>query len=282
MNHQGMESGREPCPYRIVDDVGSAFLIGAIGGSIWHGVKGAKNSPRGERFAGSLVAIKARAPVLGGQFSSWGGLFSCFDCSLVALRKKEDPFNSIAAGGITGALLSARAGASAAAKSGAIGAVLLALIEGLSVLIQRQFAPPPPSFSETGELEGGVAAPPMVLHEPTYMTAEREDAGYEHASDGGAFEAGDMSQGDVYTTETEIMKDKYASSVLESPAEHSIFLPSMFSSMGLPSVLSANGKGVAGVRGWRPHAFRRVNHGNQSFVTPMYPLGLNFSINGKR
>lgn len=45
-NHaQGMESGREPCPYRIIDDVGSAFLIGAVGGSIWHGVKGAKIPP---------------------------------------------------------------------------------------------------------------------------------------------------------------------------------------------------------------------------------------------
>ena len=138
-NHaQGMESGREPCPYRIIDDVGSAFLIGAVGGSIWHGVKGAKNSPRGERLYGSITAIKSRAPVLGGQFASWGGLFSCFDCTLVALRGKEDPINSICAGAITGGILAARAGAAAACKSAAVGGVLLGLIEGLQILIQRQ------------------------------------------------------------------------------------------------------------------------------------------------
>ena len=40
---------------------------GAIGGSIWHGIKGARNSPGGARLAGSMYAIKARAPVLGGK-----------------------------------------------------------------------------------------------------------------------------------------------------------------------------------------------------------------------
>jgi import inner membrane translocase subunit TIM17 len=50
--------------------------MGAIGGGIWHGIKGARNSPRGERLVGSLSAIKARAPVLGGNFGVWGGLFS--------------------------------------------------------------------------------------------------------------------------------------------------------------------------------------------------------------
>jgi import inner membrane translocase subunit TIM17 len=34
----------------------------------------------------------------------WGGLFSTFDCTLVAVRKKEDPWNSIAAGAMTGGL----------------------------------------------------------------------------------------------------------------------------------------------------------------------------------
>jgi hypothetical protein len=194
------------------------------------------------------------------------------------------------AGGMTGALLSARAGANAAAKSGAIGAVLLALIEGLSIFIQRQFQPPPPSFSETGELEGGVAAPPVQLLEPTYMTAEREDAGYEHATDGGAFDAGDMSDsGDVYTKETEIMKDKYAPSVLEETHETgSIFLPPVFNTLGLPSILSVNGKGgIVGVKGWRPHAFRSLNNGSsnsnsQSSFTSMFPLGLNFYVDNSR
>jgi hypothetical protein len=39
---------REPCPYRIVDDAGGAFVFGTAGGLIWHSVGGARNAPRGE------------------------------------------------------------------------------------------------------------------------------------------------------------------------------------------------------------------------------------------
>jgi hypothetical protein len=37
---------RDPCPYVILNDFGGAFAMGAVGGSIWHGIKGARNSPR--------------------------------------------------------------------------------------------------------------------------------------------------------------------------------------------------------------------------------------------
>ena len=80
---------RDPCPHRILDDIGGAFSMGAIGGGLWHSIKGARNSPRGERLLGSMTAVKARVPVIGGNFAVWGGLFSTFDCSLVAVRKKE-------------------------------------------------------------------------------------------------------------------------------------------------------------------------------------------------
>ena len=35
---------REPCPWRIVDDVGGAFALGAVGGGLWHLGKGAKDA----------------------------------------------------------------------------------------------------------------------------------------------------------------------------------------------------------------------------------------------
>lgn len=38
----------------------------------------------------------------------WGGLFSMIDCSLVQVRGKEDPWNSITSGALTGAILAAR------------------------------------------------------------------------------------------------------------------------------------------------------------------------------
>lgn len=131
---------REPCPYRIVDDVGGAFLMGAIGGSIWHFIKGARNSPGGERIRGAMEAVRMRAPVLGGNFAVWGGLFSCFDCTYAAVRKKEDPWNAIMAGASTGGVLAARAGAKAIVRNAAVGGILLAMIEGVGIVIQKTLA----------------------------------------------------------------------------------------------------------------------------------------------
>lgn len=39
---------RDPCPYRIIEDIGGAFAFGAIGGGVWHFGKGAWNSPKGQ------------------------------------------------------------------------------------------------------------------------------------------------------------------------------------------------------------------------------------------
>eukprot|EP00891_Asterochloris_glomerata_P002012 jgi/Astpho2/2012/gw1.00038.418.1_t len=111
--------------------------MGAVGGGIWHLLKGAKNSPSGTRLAGGIEAIRREAPKLGGSFAVWGGLFSTFDCTLVALRRKEDPWNSIAAGALTGGFLQLRMGAKSAARSAAFGGVLLAMIEGLGILLTK-------------------------------------------------------------------------------------------------------------------------------------------------
>jgi len=158
------ESGREPCPYRILDDIGGAFAMGAFGGGIWHAAKGARNSPAGVRFTGSIFAVKARAPILGGAFAVWGGLFSSFDCTFAAVRQKEDPWNSIAAGACTGGTLAARAGWKAMSRSAAVGGILLALIEGLGVLMNNYMTPPPGAFDEGAGM--GFApplSPPMEL-----------------------------------------------------------------------------------------------------------------------
>ena len=36
------------------------------------------------------------------------GMYSAFDCVLIAVRDKEDPWNSIGSGALTGAVLAAR------------------------------------------------------------------------------------------------------------------------------------------------------------------------------
>ena len=65
----------------------------------------------GGDVSGWSQAIRREAPRIGGSFAVWGGLFSTFDCTLVAVRHKEDPWNSIAAGALTGGFLSLRTGA---------------------------------------------------------------------------------------------------------------------------------------------------------------------------
>jgi len=41
------EFGREPCPMRILEDLGGAFAMGLIGGGIFQGIKGFRNAPTG-------------------------------------------------------------------------------------------------------------------------------------------------------------------------------------------------------------------------------------------
>ena len=89
---------------------------------------------------GAITAVKLRAPVLGGNFGVWGGLFSTFDCTVKGIRRKEDPYNAIIAGFFTGGALAVRGGYKAM-RNGAIGcAVLLAVIEGVGIGIGKYFA----------------------------------------------------------------------------------------------------------------------------------------------
>jgi import inner membrane translocase subunit TIM17 len=134
--------------------------MGLVGGTLWHGVRGYRNSPRGERLSAAMQAIKIRGPVLGGNFGVWGGLFSTFDCALAGIRKVEDPWNSIWSGALTGGLLAARGGWKTASSSFVVGGILLALIEGVGVMIGRMsagsykpVAPPLPELPEPKEQE---------------------------------------------------------------------------------------------------------------------------------
>lgn len=137
MVSQERDIGREPCPDRIVEDIGGAFGMGCIGGFLWHLAKGMRNSPKGERWRGGLFSARSRAPILGGNFAVWGGTFSAFDCSLQYIRQKDDHWNAIASGFLTGGVLAARGGWKAASRNAVVGGVLLGIIEGVAALIMR-------------------------------------------------------------------------------------------------------------------------------------------------
>ncbi|KAJ3224588.1 translocase of the inner membrane [Clydaea vesicula] len=131
------DHSRDPCPYNVVYDVGVGFLMGAVGGTIWHGFKGYRNSPRGERLTGMITTVKVRAPVLGGNFAVWSGLFNSGDCLIAHIRGKEDPWNAILSGFSTGGLLAIRSGTRAMAASAIVGGIILSVMEGVGVMINR-------------------------------------------------------------------------------------------------------------------------------------------------
>ena len=101
--------------------------MGCIGGGLFSFWKGYRNSPPGNKLMGSISAVKARAPVLGGNFAVWGGLHSTFDCALISIRDKEDPWNLIDSGAITGAELAAQNGPIASLVAAFAGGLILAL-----------------------------------------------------------------------------------------------------------------------------------------------------------
>ncbi len=59
--------------------------------------------------------------MVGGSFAVWGLTFSSIDCCMVKLRNKEDPWNSITSGALTGAVLTVRSGWGAMVGSAIIG-----------------------------------------------------------------------------------------------------------------------------------------------------------------
>ncbi|CAK9800985.1 Mitochondrial import inner membrane translocase subunit Tim17-B [Anthophora plagiata] len=137
-----MEYNREPCPWRIVDDCGGAFTMGTICGSLFQSVIGFRNAPSGfhRRLCGGLTAVKVRVPQIAGNFVLWGGLFSAIECALIRCRAKEDPWNSILSGALTGGVLAARTGIPSMIGSATVGGVFLALFEGFGIMATRLHA----------------------------------------------------------------------------------------------------------------------------------------------
>jgi len=111
--------------------------MGLIGSSPFWAWRTYKNSAVGQRFLTIPREVRTKSPLTAVQFAAWGGMFSVCDCTMVKIRGKEDPINSIASGAITGGLLAARSGAATMAMSAVLGGTILAMIEGVSFLMQR-------------------------------------------------------------------------------------------------------------------------------------------------
>lgn len=132
----GLFLERDPCPDCILDDVGSAFAVSAVGGSAFYFIKGLRNSPRGARIAGGAEAMCMNVPHVGGGFAVWGG-----HCAFVYEGKKEYPYNAILSGAVTCGILSLRHGFSSAVRASLVGAARFALLSGAGVMFERLAVP---------------------------------------------------------------------------------------------------------------------------------------------
>ena len=131
---------REPCPYNIVADVGIGFCMGTMGGALWYGFKGQYHSPMGEKMRSFITNASTRAPITGGNFAVWSGLFNAMECVIVGVRKKHDSWNPILSGAATGAILAGRSGKTAMMVSAVFGGCILAVMEGIGILVNRRNA----------------------------------------------------------------------------------------------------------------------------------------------
>ncbi len=126
-----------PCPGRIIIDLGDGFSTGCALGAIWYFIKGSYYAVRRERIKGGLMLLRSRAPILGGSFGMWACVFSISCCIMVRIRQREDPFNSVIAGFMTGFVLAIRGGLRNAFRSAMIGGVFLGIVEGIMIIHQQ-------------------------------------------------------------------------------------------------------------------------------------------------
>jgi len=87
--------------------------------------------------------VRNRAPLLGGNFGLWAGIFASVDCLFIHYRQRDDPYNAIAAGFITGGVLAIRGGVSVAFRQAMLGGLILGIIETVGVcmnaiMVKRQ------------------------------------------------------------------------------------------------------------------------------------------------
>ncbi|XP_017044255.1 probable mitochondrial import inner membrane translocase subunit Tim17 4 [Drosophila ficusphila] len=137
-----MEYNRQPCPIRIVEDCGCAFLMGTTGGSLFQFLKGYRNSPTGLRrgLYGGFESLKLRTPAIAGSFAIWGATFSTVDCLMISYRQRDDHWNSVLSGAATGGILAARNGIRAMANSAFVGCLVLAMLEGAGTAVATIYA----------------------------------------------------------------------------------------------------------------------------------------------
>jgi import inner membrane translocase subunit TIM17 len=89
---------------------------------------------------GGIQLLKKRAPMLGGNFCAWMGLFGTFQCVMLALTNKDTHMNQVVAGGLTGATINLRGGWRYAFRGGLQGAVFIGVFNIMEIFMTKSQA----------------------------------------------------------------------------------------------------------------------------------------------
>ncbi|XP_020803602.1 probable mitochondrial import inner membrane translocase subunit Tim17 4 [Drosophila serrata] len=137
-----MDYTRQPCPIRIVEDCGCAYLMGSIGGGLFQLIKGIRNSPSGfmNRFYGGIYTMKMGTPPIASNFAIWGLTFTACECAIFSYRKRDDFWNSALSGAAAGGIMAARRGIPAMIHGAFMGFMVLSLFDGAGMVVGRIYA----------------------------------------------------------------------------------------------------------------------------------------------
>jgi hypothetical protein len=94
MSSQGaaqVDHHREPCPHRILDDIGGAFSMGAVGGGVFHAGKSLIWGPKGYKMRTALEVRLVSTFRLPSQRSHWP--HHCRDNHVSTMRHLSLPFD---------------------------------------------------------------------------------------------------------------------------------------------------------------------------------------------
>ena len=86
---------------------------------------------------GGIQLLKKRAPMLGGNFCAWMGLFGTFQCVMLALTNRDTHMNQVIAGGLTGATINLRGGWRYAFRGGLQGAVFIGVFNIMEIFMTK-------------------------------------------------------------------------------------------------------------------------------------------------
>ncbi|TVU06355.1 hypothetical protein EJB05_49564, partial [Eragrostis curvula] len=124
--------------YRLIDYVGTSFLFGAGGASVFHVVNGLSNLPDGGCLAGAVRAVGTNVTRVAGRYGAFGALLCCFQSAVSrARRRDEDHWDYIVGATAASGFFVARHGPTVAACAALVGATYATGFIAIEVWLSR-------------------------------------------------------------------------------------------------------------------------------------------------